>query len=58
MLVSSGGGFEDKIRELAGGEGAHVVYDGGGAPTFARRSCRCAGTACTSTTDRSWAFPR
>ncbi|EWM14368.1 quinone oxidoreductase [Kutzneria sp. 744] len=34
VLVSSGGGFEDKIRELTGGEGAHVVYDGGGAPTF------------------------
>ncbi|MEV6604293.1 quinone oxidoreductase [Kutzneria sp. NPDC051319] len=34
VLVSSGGGFEDKIRELTAGEGAHVVYDGGGAPTF------------------------
>lgn len=34
VLVSSGGGFEDKIRELTGGEGTHVVYDGGGAPTF------------------------
>jgi NADPH2:quinone reductase len=34
VLVSSGGGFEHRIRELTGGEGAHVVYDGGGAPTF------------------------
>ena len=34
VLLSSGGGFEDRIRELTGGEGAHVVYDGGGAPTF------------------------
>jgi NADPH:quinone reductase-like Zn-dependent oxidoreductase len=34
VLVSSGGGFEDRVRELTGGEGAHVVYDGAGAPTF------------------------
>ncbi|MGW5368691.1 quinone oxidoreductase family protein [Streptomyces sp. NPDC004009] len=34
VLVSSGGGFEDQVRELTGGEGADVVYDGGGAPTF------------------------
>jgi NADPH:quinone reductase-like Zn-dependent oxidoreductase len=34
VLVSSGGGFEDRVRELTGGEGAHVVYDGGGALTF------------------------
>ncbi|WP_030371212.1 quinone oxidoreductase family protein [Streptomyces rimosus] len=34
VLVSSGGGFEEKVRELTGGEGAHVVYDGGGAATF------------------------
>jgi NADPH:quinone reductase-like Zn-dependent oxidoreductase len=34
VLLSRGGGFEDRIRELTGGEGAHVVYDGGGAPTF------------------------
>jgi NADPH:quinone reductase-like Zn-dependent oxidoreductase len=37
VLVWSGGGFEDRIRELTGGEGAHVVYDGGGTPTFAAR---------------------
>jgi NADPH:quinone reductase-like Zn-dependent oxidoreductase len=34
VLVSSGGGFEDRVRELTGGEGASVVYDGGGAATF------------------------
>lgn len=34
VLVSSGGGFEDRVRELTGGEGAHVVYDGAGAPAF------------------------
>jgi NADPH2:quinone reductase len=34
VMVSSGGGFEDQVKELTGGEGAHVVYDGGGAPTF------------------------
>ncbi|GIH66993.1 quinone oxidoreductase family protein [Microbispora siamensis] len=34
VIVSSGGGFEDRVRELTGGEGAHVVYDGGGTPTF------------------------
>ncbi|MFE9248899.1 quinone oxidoreductase family protein [Streptomyces sp. NPDC007088] len=34
VLVSSGGGFEDRVRELTGGEGAHVVYDGGGSATF------------------------
>ncbi|MFE4594642.1 quinone oxidoreductase family protein [Streptomyces laurentii] len=34
VLVWSGGGFEDKIRELTGGQGAHVVYDGGGSATF------------------------
>ncbi|KAA6212143.1 quinone oxidoreductase [Streptomyces albofaciens JCM 4342] len=34
VLVSSGGGFEEKVRELTSGEGAHVVYDGGGAATF------------------------
>ena len=35
VLVSSGGGFEDEVRKLTGGEGANVVYDGGGASTFA-----------------------
>jgi NADPH:quinone reductase len=34
VLVSSGGGFEDRVRELTGGRGADIVYDGGGAPTF------------------------
>ena len=34
VLVSSGGGFENQIRELTGGEGAHVVYDGAGSATF------------------------
>jgi NADPH:quinone reductase-like Zn-dependent oxidoreductase len=34
VLVSAGGGFEEQVRELTGGEGAHVVYDGGGIPTF------------------------
>ncbi|WP_410601270.1 quinone oxidoreductase family protein [Amycolatopsis sp. lyj-90] len=34
VLVSAGGGFEDRILELTGGEGAQVVYDGGGAATF------------------------
>jgi NADPH2:quinone reductase len=34
VLVSRGCGFEDRVKELTGGEGAHVVYDGGGAPTF------------------------
>ncbi|MEU1782558.1 quinone oxidoreductase [Streptomyces abikoensis] len=34
VLVHSGGGFEDQIRKLTGGKGAHVVYDGGGAETF------------------------
>lgn len=34
VLVSSGAGFEDRVRELTGGEGAHVVYDGGGIATF------------------------
>ncbi|MFJ4850426.1 MULTISPECIES: quinone oxidoreductase family protein [unclassified Streptomyces] len=34
VLVWSGGGFEDRVRDLTGGEGAHVVYDGGGTPTF------------------------
>ncbi|MFI0898775.1 quinone oxidoreductase family protein [Streptomyces sp. NPDC020983] len=34
VLVHTGGGFEDQVRELAGGEGADVVYDGAGTPTF------------------------
>ncbi|MFI1523993.1 quinone oxidoreductase family protein [Kitasatospora cineracea] len=35
VLVHSGGGFERQVRELTGGRGADVVYDGGGADTFA-----------------------
>ncbi|GHF21700.1 MULTISPECIES: quinone oxidoreductase family protein [Streptomyces] len=35
VLVHSGGGFEEQVRELTGGRGADVVYDGGGADTFA-----------------------
>lgn len=34
VLVSSGAGFEQRVKELTGGEGAHVVYDGGGTATF------------------------
>ncbi|MER5783092.1 quinone oxidoreductase [Streptomyces mobaraensis] len=34
VLVHSGAGFEDSVRELTGGRGADVVYDGGGAATF------------------------
>ncbi|MFB7668062.1 quinone oxidoreductase [Kitasatospora sp. NPDC056138] len=34
VLVHSGGGFEERVRELTGGRGADVVYDGGGAGTF------------------------
>ncbi|MFE3874169.1 quinone oxidoreductase family protein [Kitasatospora sp. NPDC059146] len=35
VLVHSGAGFQDRVRELTGGRGADVVYDGGGADTFA-----------------------
>ncbi|MEV7598972.1 quinone oxidoreductase [Kitasatospora sp. NPDC089797] len=35
VLVHSGPGFEGRVRELTGGRGADVVYDGGGADTFA-----------------------
>ncbi|NEC65367.1 quinone oxidoreductase [Streptomyces sp. SID9727] len=34
VIVSSGAGFEERVRELTDGEGAHVVYDGGGTSTF------------------------
>ncbi|MFJ5924914.1 quinone oxidoreductase family protein [Kitasatospora sp. NPDC092948] len=34
VLVHSGAGFEDRVRELTGGRGADVVYDGGGTETF------------------------
>ena len=33
-LVSSGGGFQDQVREFTGGRGADVVYDNGGTDTF------------------------
>ncbi|MEW2175918.1 quinone oxidoreductase [Streptomyces sp. NPDC005406] len=34
VLVSSGAGFEGRVKELTDGAGAHVVYDGGGSATF------------------------
>lgn len=34
VLVSTGDGFADRVRDLTDGEGAHVVYDGAGAATF------------------------
>jgi hypothetical protein len=34
VLVRRGGGVQDEVLELTGGEGADVVYDGGGAATF------------------------
>lgn len=34
VIVSTGGGFVDRVGELTGGEGVHAVFDGGGAPTF------------------------
>lgn len=34
VLVSTGAGFVDRVKELTGGEGAHVVFDGAGATTF------------------------
>ncbi|MGW4318739.1 quinone oxidoreductase family protein [Streptomyces sp. NPDC004684] len=34
VLVSSGGGFVDRVRELTGSQGVHAVFDGGGAGTF------------------------
>ncbi|MFJ3672427.1 quinone oxidoreductase family protein [Streptomyces sp. NPDC090106] len=34
VLVSSGGDFVDRVRDLTGGEGVHAVFDGGGASTF------------------------
>ncbi|MET9496271.1 quinone oxidoreductase [Streptomyces sp. NPDC006552] len=34
VLVSQGGDFVDRVRELTGGEGVHAVFDGGGASTF------------------------
>ncbi|MBO1416765.1 quinone oxidoreductase [Streptomyces sp. FH025] len=34
VLVHSGAGFEERVRELTAGRGADVVYDGGGTDTF------------------------
>lgn len=35
VLVSTGDAFVEPVRELTGGEGVHVVFDGAGATTFA-----------------------
>ncbi|MGW3496286.1 quinone oxidoreductase family protein [Streptomyces sp. NPDC001020] len=34
VLVSSGGDFVGRVKDLTGGEGVHAVFDGGGATTF------------------------
>ncbi|MEV7555757.1 quinone oxidoreductase [Amycolatopsis sp. NPDC089917] len=34
VLVSTGGAFVERVKELTGGEGVHAVFDGGGAATF------------------------
>ncbi|MFB7493358.1 quinone oxidoreductase [Streptomyces sp. NPDC056161] len=34
VLLSSGGDFVDRVKDLTGGEGVQAVYDGGGASTF------------------------
>lgn len=34
VLVSTGGAFVDRVKELTDGEGVHVVFDGAGATTF------------------------
>ncbi|MFD5091953.1 quinone oxidoreductase family protein [Amycolatopsis thailandensis] len=34
VLVSTGGAFAERVKELTGGEGVHAVFDGGGAATF------------------------
>ncbi|WP_046725328.1 quinone oxidoreductase family protein [Streptomyces xiamenensis] len=34
VLVSSGGDFVDRVKDLTDGEGVHAVFDGGGAATF------------------------
>jgi NADPH:quinone reductase-like Zn-dependent oxidoreductase len=34
VLVSSGGDFVDRVKNLTDGEGVHAVFDGGGATTF------------------------
>jgi len=45
VLISSGGGFQDTVRELTGGRGADVVYDNGGTATFSssQLALRCHG---------------
>lgn len=35
VLVSTGDAFVEPVRDLTGGEGVHVVFDGAGATTFA-----------------------
>lgn len=35
VLVSTGGAFVDRVKELTDGEGVHAVFDGAGAATFA-----------------------
>jgi len=35
VLVSTGGEFVERVKELTDGEGAHVVFDGAGGTTFA-----------------------
>ncbi|MYV54320.1 quinone oxidoreductase [Streptomyces sp. SID3212] len=34
VVVSTGGAFVERVRELTGGEGVHTVFDGGGEATF------------------------
>ncbi len=34
VIVSTGGDFVDRVKEITNGEGVHAVFDGGGAPTF------------------------
>ncbi|MBJ2122602.1 quinone oxidoreductase [Arthrobacter sp. MSA 4-2] len=34
VLVSTGGAFVDRVKELTNGEGVHAVFDGAGATTF------------------------
>ncbi|AGL16416.1 alcohol dehydrogenase zinc-binding domain-containing protein [Actinoplanes sp. N902-109] len=34
VLISTAGAFADPVREITGGKGVHVVYDGAGATTF------------------------
>jgi NADPH2:quinone reductase len=34
VIVDNGGDFAEKVRQLSGGEGVHVVFDGSGPSTF------------------------